>query len=171
MHRSNKGADTNATQIIFDIGLCVCVFLLSLILTTDFRIVLHYAKLNLFALFLFGVLYVLVNMALRVYNKTTFYYPDRIFRYNTGAFFLAAFVLLFLQNMAGEAAISNRFMQTFLLLSYITLILGTQIFHKVVQKRIGKYTTRLLMIGAKKISKSISTMLIKRICKSASSGA
>lgn len=150
MHRSNKGADTNAIQIFFDASLCACMFLVSLLLTTDLRSIVHWAKMNLFALFLFEVLYILANMAMQVYNKTTFYYPDRIFKYNTWAFLLAGFVLLFLQNMAEEAAISNRFVLTFLLSSYVALILGTQVFHKVGQRLTGKYTTRLLMIGTEK---------------------
>ena len=55
MHRSNKGADTNAIQIFFDASLCACMFLVSLLLTTDLRSIVHWAKMKLFALFLFEV--------------------------------------------------------------------------------------------------------------------
>ena len=149
MNRSNKGADTNTLQIVFDAGLCTCVFLLSLFLTTDIQSIFYFNKQNTFILFLFIILYILANQSMRVYNRTTFYYPDRIFKCNTLAFALASVTLIFLQYIAEDGLFDEQFLFVFLPVCYLVLIAGTQLFHRLGHNRVGKYTTRILLVGTK----------------------
>lgn len=161
MNKANKSADTNAFQIFFDIGLCTGVFFLCLFGTTDPTSIAQNMRQNMVALCLFETLYILSNTAMQVYNRTTFYYPDRIFRYNTWAFILAAVFLLFLNDIAGDTVYRDEFILSFLAFSYIILTAGNQLFYIVGRNRTGKYTPHILLVGTEKSYKKYLYYLSK----------
>ena len=55
----------------------------------------------------------------------------------------------FLQYIAEDGLFDEQFLFVFLPVCYLVLIAGTQLFHRLGHNRVGKYTTRILLVGTK----------------------
>jgi len=146
MNKSNVGANTNIAQMCIDIIALGIAFLLTLFLLYA-NISLKGAGYLLAILASFSVIYILSNKEARLYNVTLFFYFDRFFRIITKSWLIAAMttaVLLFAFDVSEEV---RRFFFSFLVISYIMLLLDMFISRFVLRDKHTAKTPRVAYVG------------------------
>lgn len=146
MNRSNVGANTNFIQIVMDvivsgIALLLTIVFLGSIYTGDDmgRYVSIY--------FMFTIVYVLTNKDSRIYNITTFYYMDRVFKHISKSFMLGSLATMSAMFFFEGDSFDRLFLTTYLLIAYILLLVSTIIFRKVYQMKSKQHSPRTIFLG------------------------
>ena len=145
MNKSNIGASTNFMQILLDILVSAIAFTIS---TFAVGYMDEYEVIRCFVIYLvFMFIYILTNKDSRVYNVTSFFYFDRVFKHVTKSFVLAAAVVAALLFYVAESEMDKVFFSSFLLVGYILLLTGTFVFRYVYKVKLTKYAPRTAYIG------------------------
>lgn len=146
MNKSNVGANTNSIQIIADIFVGAFAYLLAS--WASGGIVGEQIWVKYFILYVvFMFIYILSNKEERVYNITTFYYTDRIFKRLSKSFLTAVFITSAMMFYVGQAAVSRKFYLFFLIFSYSLLAIHTFTFRMFYSFFDKKDLPRVLWIG------------------------
>ena len=146
MNKSNIGASTNFLQIVVDILVSAVAFVSVYFIVYD-KI---YSQENskcfvLYVVFMF--VYILTNKDSRVYNITTFFYIDRIFKHVTKSFILASLVVAALLFYVADSEFDKVFFSTFMVVAYIMLLLGTFIFRYIHKLKMVNFFPRTAYVG------------------------
>lgn len=146
MNKSNVGASTNFIQILIDIIVSAMAFVI-----VYFRVYEDIYKdeigrsFVLYVVFMF--VYILTNKDSRVYNVTTFFYMDRIFKYVTKALVLSSLVVASLLFYVAESEFDKVFFSTFIIVAYAMLLVSTFIFRYIYKIKIGRFAPRTAYVG------------------------
>ncbi len=95
----------------------------------------------------FIFIYILMNKDSRIYNITSFFYFDRVFKHDTKAFVFAAGVVAALLFYVADSEMDKEFFSRFLILGYVFLLVGTFIFRYVYKQRVTKFAPRTAYVG------------------------
>ena len=146
MNKSNIGASTNFLQIVVDIIVSAVAFVSVYFLVYDKIYSQEISKcFVLYVVFMF--VYILTNKDSRVYNITTFFYIDRIFKHVTKSFILASLVVAALLFYVADSEFDKVFFSTFMVVAYIMLLLGTFIFRYIHKLKMVNFFPRTAYVG------------------------
>lgn len=148
MNRMNRGALTDLRHIIFDVIGNFLAYLITRVIFTGL-IGRHDISLeNTFmASCLFVVIYILIGKDVKLYNTTTFYYPDRVIRSVFMGSFVAAAAVFTVFYLTGRASTNRGFYVTYTITA--VLILSISSFLSFTLNRRNTLRMRTLMIGTK----------------------
>ena len=121
MNKSNIGASTNFLQIILDIIVSAVAFVIVYFVVSDKSIYIEEISKCIVLYVVFMFVYILTNKDSRVYNITTFFYSDRIFKHVTKSFVLSSLVVSALLFYVADSEFDKIFFSTFLIVAYIML--------------------------------------------------
>lgn len=144
MGKYNKGASTNLYYIVSDCLFSGIAFLIAAIISGMFGKVITEGYWGMIISFL--VIYILSGKDSRLYNITTFFYPDRFFKGVTLSFLIASIVTSSLLFLGGKFKLNLNFYIIFLVLCYLFLLFSSFFMHFVLQKYIIS-KQRTLLIG------------------------
>ena len=122
MNRSNKGANTNILQIGVDIFVLLMVYLIERKVYEGAILEETYPK-CLALVMVFCFIYILLNKEARLYNVTLFFYMDRFWKILTKSWLIAAGITMGLMYVYNPHNAVREFHLSFLIWSYIALIL------------------------------------------------
>ncbi len=146
MNKSNVGANTNISQMCIDVIALGLSFMLTwFLIYADGSM--KGAGYLLAILASFTVVYILSNKESRLYNVTLFFYFDRFIKIITKSWFIAAMttaVLLFAFDVSSEV---RRFFFSFLVVSYIMLLLDMFFCRFVLRDKYTNKTPRVAYVG------------------------
>lgn len=147
MNKSNVGASTNFMQIVLDV---VDSFVAFLIVSLIFWDILNmYEVRRCFVVYLvFIVIYILTNKDNRVYNITTFFYMDRIFKNVTKSFVLSSSLIGVLLFYVADNSVDKAFFSTFLAFAYMLLLIGTFVFRYIYKLKMHRFFPRTAYVGS-----------------------
>ncbi len=146
MNRSNKGANTNIIQICVDILVLLIVYLIERKVYEGVILEETYPK-CLALVMVFGFIYILLNKEARLYNVTLFFYMDRFWRILTRSWIIAAGITMGLMYVYNPHESIREFHLSFLIFSYLALILD-MIISRFVQMSFTTYRApRVAFVG------------------------
>ena len=146
MNRSNKGANTNIIQIGVDILVLLIVYLIERKVYEGVILEETYPK-CLALVMVFGFIYILLNKEARLYNVTLFFYMDRFWRILTRSWIIAAGITMGLMYVYNPHESIREFHLSFLIFSYLALILD-MIISRFVQMSFTTYRApRVAFVG------------------------
>ncbi|MBQ9120351.1 MAG: sugar transferase [Lachnospiraceae bacterium] len=162
MGKHNKGASTNLIHIIADCAFAMLAFLLAILIScisnnsrNGVFEVPALAKQPMFGnttfmyfmiVVVFVFVYLLSNKESRLYNVTTFFYGDRIFRLITKSFLFALAVEVILVFYIGEVKLDTAFCVSFLVLTYLFMLISAYVTWRYI-KHSNRFAPRTLMVG------------------------
>lgn len=160
MNRANIGASTNVIQMILDTLMGFLTFVITCLLVEgDLRF--DNVK-SYFAIYLiFIVVYLLTNKDSHIYNITTFYYMDRIFKWVTKAFLFGAGCVLCVVHFVNSDSGNKLFAYIFLLTIYFVLTISTLIFRYIHKLFMGKFSPRCVFVGEEKLYEKFNYFMEK----------
>ena len=146
MNRTNSGANTNTLQILMDIILLVCAFVID---------VLVFGKsVGNDSLYQYGILaavfiliYVLSNKEQYLYNVTMFYYLDRVHKKITKSFLLATVATAAMMGFMPITVPGRKFYFVFLIIGYIVVCLKMFLLRPYLGSRVAKNAPRTVFVG------------------------
>ena len=154
MHRLNRGVTTDIRHILYDVAGNVAVFLLC----HELFYLLGNIHISMWGTsqtaFFFLFFFILLSKEFKLYDTTTFYYPDRVFRRTSSASFISMGMAVAILFFAGRAQTNRLFYLTYFLTSYAVFMVINYISYK--QNRNTAMDMRTLMIGARE---DFTTML------------
>ena len=147
MNKSNIGASTNFLQIILDIIVSAVAFVIVYFVVSDKSIYIEEISKCIVLYVVFMFVYILTNKDSRVYNITTFFYSDRIFKHVTKSFVLSSLVVSALLFYVADSEFDKIFFSTFLIVAYIMLLLDTFIFRYIHKSKMINFFPRTAYVG------------------------
>lgn len=144
MGKFNKGASTNLLYIISD--WCFCILSCFIAWCCSIRNVGGHVQNYILVCIAFMIIYNIASRESRLYNVTTFFYADRIFRYITKSFFISAGVTSTLLFYVSHSNVNRSFYIIFLVCSYIGFLISAVITRKFLQEFV-EYSPRTIMVG------------------------
>lgn len=146
MNKSNIGASTNFIQIILDIFVSAVAFVIVYFIVYDKVYSEEISKcFVLYVVFMF--VYILTNKDSRVYNVTSFFYTDRIFKHVTKSFILSSLVVASLLFYVANSEFDKLFFSTFMGVAYVLLLLDTFIFRYIHKSKMMSFFPRTAYVG------------------------
>ncbi|MBE5935400.1 MAG: sugar transferase [Lachnospiraceae bacterium] len=146
MNKSNIGASTNFIQIIVDIVVSLIAFVTVYFLVhEDFYTEQLSRCFVLYVVFMF--IYILDNKDRRVYNITTFFYMDRIFKQVTKSFVLSSIIIASLLYYVADGEFDKVFFSVFIVVAYIMLLVSTFIFRYISKIKMVDFYPRTAYVG------------------------
>lgn len=155
MNKANVGANTNFIQMVVDVIVCTIALLLSLLFLGyihDIDNVGKYVAIS----FEFSLVYILTNKDSRIYNLTTFYYLDRVFKYISKSFLLGAISTMAVLFFFEHDSFDKLFLTTYLLVSYALLLTSTIIFRIIYRRRTMQNAPRTIFLGKEEQYKKLN---------------
>lgn len=146
MNRSNAGANTNTIQIIIDALLVIAAFSITLALLgegMDGRSIMQFTVLT----GIFILIYLLSNKESYLYNRTMFYYMDRVFKKVTKSFCLAAISTAAFMFFVTEDVKSRQFYIVFIAITYIAILINVFLYRPLSKKLISYRAPRTVFVG------------------------
>lgn len=132
MRKTNSHANTNLLYIIFDILYSTLAFFIAMVIVNDNAVVIDY-RYHLFGI-IFMVAYIIMNGYHNIYNKTLFFYPDRIFKLVSESFVVTAGFSYLMLFVISESSISLRFYITFIIADYVLDLLSAFLTRTIIKK-------------------------------------
>lgn len=164
MNKSNVGANTNFIQIVFDIIVSIMAFLVTMLLLSNMYPGDSIGR-YIVILFVFTMVYVLTNKDSRIYNITTFYYMDRVFKYISKSFMLGAISTMAIMFFFDNDSFGRLFLTTYLLIVYLCLLGSTIVFRRFYRNRAKQKAPRTLFLGDKELFNKLNYYVEKtNIC-------
>ena len=160
MNKANVGANTNFIQMVLDVIVSAIALLLTSLVLNDVYNSDEYGK-YFVIYFVFTIVYVLTNKDSRIYNLTTFYYMDRVFRYVSKAFMLGAISIMAIMFFYESHAHDRLFLTAYLFVNYILLLTSTFVFRKVYRSRTMQNAPRTIMLGDKELYDKLNYYVAK----------
>ena len=148
MNRSNVGANTNFIQMVMDVIVSGIALLLTMLLLGNIYMGEDMGR-YVSVYFMFTIVYVLTNKDSRIYNITTFYYMDRVFKHISKSFMLGSLSTMAAMFFFNGDSFDRLFVTLYLLIAYILLLLFTIMFRKVCRKKSKLNSPRTVFIGDK----------------------
>ena len=146
MNKSNIGASTNFIQIVVDIVVSLIAFVTVYFLVHD---EFYSEELSrcfvLYIVFMF--IYILDNKDRRVYNITTFFYMDRIFKQVTKSFVLSSIIISSLLYYVADGEFDKVFFSVFIVVAYLMLLTSTFIFRYISKRIMVDFYPRTAFVG------------------------
>ena len=146
MNKANVGANTNFIQMVMDVIVCAIALLVSIVLLSFINKMDDVGKCVAVA-FVFTLVYILANKDNRIYNLTTFYYMDRVFKYISKSFILGMISTMAILFFFDNDSFDRLFLTTYLLISYILLLASTFIFRKIYKNKAIEKAPRTIFLG------------------------
>lgn len=146
MNRSNVGANTNTIQIIIDALLVIAAFSITLALLgegMDGRSIMQFIVLT----GIFILIYLLSNKESYLYNRTMFYYMDRVFKKVTKSFCMAAISTAAFMFFVTEDTKSRQFYIVFIAITYIAILINVFLYRPLSKKLISYRAPRTVFVG------------------------
>lgn len=143
MGKFNKGVSTSFIRIGTDVAMCLISYVTAAMI---FGIPIL-SRECVMAQLVFCIVYVLASKGYRMYNVTTFYYVDRIFRLVSTSFLTAVGVTSMAVFLVGKATVATRLYLTFLGLSYILLLANAICARKYMKKFYELSAPRTILMG------------------------
>lgn len=144
MNKTNKGANTNTVQMILDAVICIIIYVFFYIIFPKNQ---EKPQAYLAVLVAFTFIYLISNKEAKLYDITTFYYKDRIFKYMTKSFLIAVSITAAMLFCIGDDIISRKFFITYLIVVYLCLLIEIYSFHFLHRLNNGKNGPRVLFVG------------------------
>lgn len=144
MGRYNSGANTNLLYMINDCISASLAFIAFSILSEMYFEVVSGGYVGVLVSFM--IIYILAGKDARIYNITTFFYPDRFFKRVTKSFVLATTVTVLLLYFDGSWTINFKSLGAFLCLCYLALLVSSFSTHYFLRKYFKDHI-RAVMIG------------------------
>lgn len=132
MGKYNRGASTNFYYILCDCLAGFTAFILASIATGLYLQAIWSWYIGVVVSFM--MIYILCGKDTRIYNITTFFYPDRFFKKVTFSFCTAALITTFLLLLNGGKIKNDSFYGMFLGFCYIALLFSSFFTHYVLRK-------------------------------------
>lgn len=145
MDKTNKFAYANIVQVLFDIIFLGITYLLAYCIAdrvTNLRIVTDY----LWIIIVFVPLWIAIMNFRGMYNKTTFYYIDRVFRNVLIATIFSGLILASMFFFIKETSTSRIFIGTFLILCVIMMFSERYLISVFLYKGMGIDSTRIILV-------------------------
>lgn len=158
MGKGNKGASTNVLYIVSDTVFGVVSFVMAALFTGVFSKI-DWTKYLIVAV-VFMIIYLLSNKEARIYNITTFFYIDRVFKNLTKSVLLSAFITAVLLFYVGNSDIDVYFYLYFLGITYVSMIVSAIIMRRIVKSG-NIFAPRTIMIGGYEHYEKFNTYLGK----------
>ncbi len=137
MNRSNVGANTNSVQIIIDALLVIAAYSITLALIGDNlnqRELLEFTSLS----GVFLVIYLLSNKESCLYDVTTFFYLDRVFKKVMKSFFIAAISTAAFMFFVAEDVKGRYFYILFVAITFVTVVINVFLYRPL-NRRLSHY--------------------------------
>ncbi len=123
MNRSNRGANTNTMQMIWDALVLLIVFFIERAVYDSFLLKETYYKC--FALIVaFAIIFILANKEARIYNVTLFFYMDRFWRILTKSWLLAGGITTAFMYVYNPHESIRQFYLWYLFWSYVAICIN-----------------------------------------------
>lgn len=146
MNRSNVGANTNSIQIIIDALLVIAAYSITLALLgegMDGRLIMQFTVLT----GIFILIYILSNKESYLYNRTMFYYMDRVFKKVTKSFCLATISTAAFMFFVTEDVKSRQFYIVFIVVTYIAILINVFLYRPLSKKLNSYRAPRTVFVG------------------------
>lgn len=124
MNRKNAGANTNTSQMCFDILVLILAYLISLAILFEqiFEEKLQFASIVIAVIFI--VIFVLSNKEARIYNVTLFFYFDRFIKIISKSWIISAASTAMILFVLDYTDVMRRFYLVFLVVTYLLLCIN-----------------------------------------------
>jgi exopolysaccharide biosynthesis polyprenyl glycosylphosphotransferase len=160
MHRSNLSANANLLQLFVDLIILVLSFLLSYSITLNFTQLLDIEE-YVWILIVFIPTWTFLMHVLRMYNSTTFLYPDRLARSIIVSSLVSSVVVAALIFFIKETNVSRLLFGVFVSSATILLIAARFITIFFVLKRGTSGRPRVIIVGTTNLSSKFRIYLAK----------
>lgn len=160
MHRSNLLANMNLIQFFIDLTTLILSFFLSFILAENLTN-LFPMKEYVWILIVFVPAWLFIMNVQRMYDSTTFMYPDRIIRNICYASLVSAIIVAALFFFIKETHISRLLIGIYIGLSSIILTMVRFTSNYLMRKYSSAWVPRTVIIGTTQLSKKFRTYLLK----------
>ena len=146
MHKSNKFTYANILQINFDIFFLILTYTVAYLIACQLT-TMHSITEYLWILIIFIPIWISIMAFLGMFDKTTFYYLDRVLRNVAIASFFSGVSLGTMFFFIKETSISRLFIGTFFLLCIAIMSLERCVFSKIYRRgNTNKFTPRIVVV-------------------------
>lgn len=160
MHTSNKLASANIVQLTIDIVFMILAYFSAYLVSSRFT-PLHPVQNYFWMMIVFVPLWTGIMAFSGMYNKTTFYYYDRIFRNVVFSSLMASLSLGMVAYFLKEINSSRLFMGNFLLISITIMLVERFIFGKWYRQSVDHSATNVILVCTEETRKNFYHYLSK----------
>ncbi|WP_281884320.1 sugar transferase [Paenibacillus sp. YYML68] len=160
MHRSNLLAFANLWQLFIDVGVLVASFVAAYGVTQSFTFLYDFDR-YVWILIVFVPTWVFTMNVQRMYNSTTFTYPDRLVRSTLFASLISCLILTSLIFFIKETYVSRMLIGTYVGLASFLLLTARFVYIFLVMKLNAKSGTKVVIVGTPQLAKRFRAYIAK----------
>lgn len=160
MHRSNLLANINLIQFFIDLAALIASFFLAFMITMNLTNLYPLTE-YVWMLIVFVPAWLIIMNVQRMYDSTTFMYPDRIIRNIGYSSFVSAIIVAALIFFIKETHISRMLFGVYIGLASIILVAVRFLSNYLLRKYSVVWVPRTIIVGSPQLSKKFMKYLLK----------